>query len=180
MPHSCALVQALILRCTNNFGAFQFPEKLIPLVITNVRQDKPVPIYRDGLQERDWLFVEDFCQAIALALDNVEPGSVYNVSAGTPQPNLGVVQTILQHLGKPESLVQFVQDRPGHDRRYALDSSRIRRELAWSPKLSFKEGIRRTIEWYQANSPWLDHALSGEYRNFYHRNYTRRSNIFRA
>src|SRR5208337_5167349 len=124
----------------------------------NVRQDKNLPIYGDGLQERDWLFVEDFCQAITLALESAEPGSVYNVSAGRPQPNLDVVRAILQHLGKPESLVEFVLDRPGHDRRYALDSSRIRRELGWSPKVSFEEGIRRTIEWYQANAIWLDHA----------------------
>jgi len=173
-------VPALILCCTNNFGPYQFPEKLIPLIITNARQDRPLPIYGDSLQERDWLFVEDYCRAIELTLETAEPSSVYNVSAGTSQTNLDVVRTILQHLGKPESLVQFVQDRPGHDRRYALDSSKIQRELGWSPKVIFEEGIRRTIEWYQVNSAWLDHAFSGEYRNSAHRYYARHSRTFRT
>jgi dTDP-glucose 4,6-dehydratase len=171
-------VSAVILRCTNNFGPFQFPEKLIPLIIANAREDKSLPIYGDGMQERDWLFVEDYCRAIVLALEKAKPGSVYNVSAGTPQPNLKIVRTILQRLGKPESLMQYVKDRPGHDRRYALDSSRIQRELGWSPKVSFEEGIRRTIDWYQANPAWLDHARSGEYRNYYDRHYVHRAETF--
>ncbi len=173
-------ISAVILRCTNNYGPFQFPEKLIPLMIANAREDKPLPIYGDGLQERDWLFVEDHCRAIALALDRAKPGSVYNVSAGMPQPNLKIVRTILQLLGKPESLIQYVKDRPGHDRRYALDSSKIQRELGWAPMMSFEEGIQRTIEWYQANGAWLDHARSGEYRKYYDRHYTRRSETFRT
>lgn len=173
-------VSAVILRCTNNFGPFQFPEKLIPLIIANAREDKSLPIYGDGLQERDWLFVEDYCHAIALALEKAKAGSVYNVSAGTPQPNLKIVRTILQLLGKPESLMKYVKDRPGHDRRYALDSSKIQRELGWSPKVSFEDGIRRTIDWYQANSSWLDHARSGEYRNYYDRHYTNRAETFRT
>jgi dTDP-glucose 4,6-dehydratase len=173
-------VSAVILRCTNNFGPFQFPEKLIPLMIANAREDKPLPIYGDGLQERDWLFVEDYCSAIALAVDKAKTGSVYNVSAGTPQPNLKIVRTILQLLGKPESLMKYVQDRPGHDRRYALDSSKIQRELGWAPKVSFEEGIRRTIDWYQANSAWLDHARSGEYLKYYDRHYTNRAETFRT
>jgi dTDP-glucose 4,6-dehydratase len=173
-------VSAVILRCTNNYGPFQFPEKLIPLMIANAREHKSLPIYGDGLQERDWLFVEDYCRAIALALDKAKPGSVYNVSAGTPQPNLKIVRTVLEHLGKTESLIQYVKDRPGHDRRYALDSSKIQRELGWAPLVSFEEGIRRTIDWYQANGEWLDHARSGEYRAYYDRHYTRRSEIFRT
>jgi dTDP-glucose 4,6-dehydratase len=173
-------VSAVILRCTNNFGPYQFPEKLIPLIIANAREDKPLPIYGDGLQERDWLFVEDYCHAIALALEKAKAGSVYNVSAGTPQPNLKIVRTILQHLGKPESLMKYVKDRPGHDRRYALDSSKIQRELGWSPKVNFEDGIRRTIDWYLANSAWLDHARSGEYRNYYDRHYTNRAETFRT
>jgi dTDP-glucose 4,6-dehydratase len=173
-------VSAVILRCTNNYGPFQFPEKLIPLMIANAREHKSLPIYGDGLQERDWLFVEDYCRAITLALDKAKPGSVYNVSAGTPQPNLKIVRTILEHLGKTESLIQYVKDRPGHDRRYALDSSKIQRELGWAPMVSFEEGIRRTIDWYQANGEWLDHARSGEYRTYYDRHYTRRSEIFRT
>ena len=173
-------VSAVILRCTNNFGPYQFPEKLIPLIIANAREDKPLPIYGDGMQERDWLFVEDYCHAIALALEKAKAGSVYNVSAGAPQPNLKIVRTILQHLGKPESLMKYVKDRPGHDRRYALDSSKIQRDLGWSPKVNFEDGIRRTIDWYQANSAWLDHARSGEYRNYYDRHYTNRAETFRT
>ena len=171
-------VPTVILRCTNNYGPFQFPEKLIPLMIANARENKPLPIYGDGLQERDWLFVEDFCRVIALALDKAKPGSVYNVSSGVPQPNLKIVRTILQHLGKPESLIQYVKDRPGHDRRYALDSSKIQRELGWASMVSFEEGLHRTIKWYQANAVWLDHARSGEYRKYYYRHYTRRSETF--
>ena len=119
---------------------------------------EPLPIYGDGMQERDWLFVEDYCRAIAVALEKAAPGSIYNVSAGTPQPNLKIVRTILQHLGKPESLMQYVKDRPGHDRRYALDSSKLQRELGWAPIVPFEEGIARTIDWYTSNTDWLDHA----------------------
>jgi len=171
-------VSAIILRCTNNYGPFQFPEKLIPLMIANAQENKPLPIYGDGMQERDWLFVEDYCRAIALALENGKSGEIYNVSAGTPQPNLHIVKSILQHLGKPESLMHYVKDRPGHDRRYALDSSKIQRELGWRPQVPFEEGIRRTIDWYRSNSSWLEHARSGEYRNYYDRHYTRRSETF--
>ena len=173
-------ISPVTLRCTNNFGPFQFPEKLIPLMIANASEDKPLPVYGDGLQERDWLFVEDYCGAITLALEKAKPGSIYNVSSGVSQPNLKIVRTILQLLGKPESLIQYVQDRPGHDRRYALDSSRIQRELGWSPLVSFEDGIRKTIQWYRSNSEWLDHARSGEYRNYYDRHYNRRSETFRS
>ena len=171
-------VSAIILRCTNNYGPFQFPEKLIPLIIANAQEDKTLPIYGDGMQERDWLFVEDYCRAITLALDKGKTGEIYNVSAGTPQPNLKIVRTILQHLGKPETLMQYVEDRPGHDRRYALDSSKIRRELGWHPEVSFEDGLRRTIDWYRLNAGWLEHARSGEYRNYYDRHYTNRSETF--
>jgi dTDP-glucose 4,6-dehydratase len=173
-------ISSVILRSTNNFGPFQFPEKLIPLMIANASEDKPLPIYGDGLQERDWLFVEDYCRAIALALEKAKPGSIYNVSSGVSQPNLKIVRTILQFLGKPDSLIQYVKDRPGHDRRYALDSSKIQRELDWRPRLSFEEGIRKTIEWYRANPEWLAHARSGQYRTYYDRHYNRRSETFRS
>ncbi|HWO37763.1 MAG TPA: GDP-mannose 4,6-dehydratase, partial [Candidatus Acidoferrum sp.] len=173
-------IPSVILRCTNNFGPFQFPEKLFPLMIANASENKPLPVYGDGLQERDWLFVEDYCRAISQALKNAKPGSVYNVSSGVSQPNLEIVRTILQLLGKPESLIQYVEDRPGHDRRYALDSSKFQKELGWRPQVNFQEGVRKTIEWYQANSEWLDHARSGEYRNYYERHYHRRSETFRS
>jgi dTDP-glucose 4,6-dehydratase len=171
-------VAAVVLRCTNNYGPYQFPEKLIPLMIANAREDKALPIYGDGMQERDWLFVEDYCRAIALAVEKAQPGTIYNVSAGSPQPNLKIVKSILKHLDKPESLMKYVKDRPGHDRRYALDSSKIQRELGWTPLVSFDEGIRRTIDWYQTNTSWLDHARSGEYRNYYERHYDRRAETF--
>jgi dTDP-glucose 4,6-dehydratase len=171
-------LSAIILRCTNNYGPYQFPEKLIPLMIANAQEDKPLPIYGDGLQERDWLFVEDYCSAIALTIDHGKTGEVYNVSAGAPQPNLHIVRTILKHLGKPETLMQYVKDRPGHDRRYALDSSKIQRELGWKPAVSFEDGIRRTIDWYRSNSSWLAHARSGEYRKYYDRHYTHRAETF--
>jgi dTDP-glucose 4,6-dehydratase len=171
-------VSAVILRCTNNYGPFQFPEKLVPLMIANAQENKALPIYGDGMQERDWLFVEDYCRAILLALEKGKAGEVYNVSAGAPQPNLKIVKTILKHLGKPESLMQYVKDRPGHDRRYALDSSKIQRELGWQPQVLFEDGIRRTIDWYSSNPSWLEHTRSGEYRNYYDRHYTHRSETF--
>lgn len=172
-------VSAVVLRCTNNYGPYQFPEKLIPLIIANAREDKPLPIYGDGLQERDWLFVEDYCRAIALVLEKAESGKIYNVSAGQPQPNLKIVRTILKHLGKPESLMKYVQDRPGHDRRYALDSSKLQQELGWEPQVSFDDGIRRTIDWYVNNAEWLAHARSGEYLKYYERHYVHRAETFR-
>jgi dTDP-glucose 4,6-dehydratase len=171
-------VSAIILRCTNNYGPFQFPEKLIPLMIANAQEDNLLPIYGDGMQERDWLFVEDYCRAIALTVEKGQIGEVYNVSAGAPLPNLHVVRTILKHLGKPETLMQYVKDRPGHDRRYALDSSKIGRELGWKPLVPFDDGIRRTINWYRSNASWLAHARSGEYRNYYERHYTHRAETF--
>jgi dTDP-glucose 4,6-dehydratase len=172
-------LSTVILRCTNNYGPYQFPEKLIPLTIANAREGKPLPVYGDGLQERDWLFVEDYCSAIALALEKAKAGTIYNVSAGTPQANLNIVKMILKHLGKPESLIHFVQDRPGHDRRYALDSSKIQRELGWKPIISFEEGIAKTIEWYETNRTWLDHARSGEYLKYYERHYVHRAETFK-
>ena len=164
----------LILRCTNNYGPYQFPEKLIPLTIANALEEKPIPVYGDGLQERDWLYVEDYCRAIELVLERGKPREIYNVSSGAPQTNLRVVQTVLQLLGKPESLIQFVEDRPGHDRRYALDCAKTRHGLGWESEVSFEEGIRRTIEWYERNTLWLERARSEEYRQYYDRHYTRR------
>jgi dTDP-glucose 4,6-dehydratase len=172
-------IPAVLLRCTNNYGPYQYPEKLIPLMIANARDDKSLPIYGDGMQERDWLYVEDYCRAIDLVLQKADAGAIYNVSAGAPQPNLKIVRTILAYLKKPESLINYVDDRPGHDRRYALDSSKIRRELGWEPRLSFEEGIRRTIEWYEANSTWLEQARSAEYAKYYERHYVKRAETFK-
>jgi dTDP-glucose 4,6-dehydratase len=171
-------IPTVVLRCTNNYGPYQFPEKLIPLVIANAREAKPVPIYGDGLQERDWLYVEDYCRAIDLVLQDGRPGTTYNVSAGEPQPNINVVRSILALLKKPESLITYVDDRPGHDRRYAIDSSKVRRELGWAPQVSFEDGIRRTVAWYESNSAWLEHARSGEYAKYYERHYLERSETF--
>ena len=171
-------VSAITLRCTNNYGPYQFPEKLIPLMIANALEGKPLPVYGDGMQERDWLYVEDYCWAIARALEDGKAGQVYNVSSGAPTANLTVIKTILKILDKPESLIQFVTDRPGHDRRYSLDSSKLRRELGWKPEISFDEGIRKTVEWYLNNRIWLERARSGQYRDYYERHYTRRDQTF--
>jgi dTDP-glucose 4,6-dehydratase len=171
-------ISAITLRCTNNYGPYQFPEKLIPLMIANALEGKALPVYGDGMQERDWLFVEDYCRAIACVLKGGKPGEIYNVSSGTPTPNLVVIKTILKMLGKPESLIKFVTDRPGHDRRYSLDSSRLRRELGWKAEVGFEEGIRQTVDWYRKNQVWLERARSGEYRNYYERHYTHREQTF--
>ena len=171
-------VSAIILRCTNNYGPYQFPEKLIPLMIANALEGKKLPVYGDGMQERDWLYVEDYCRAILRVLERGKPGEVYNVSSGSPTPNLTVIKTILKILGKPESLIQYVTDRPGHDRRYSLDSSKLRRELGWMPEVGFEEGIRKTVDWYLGNKTWLERARSGEYRNYYERHYTQRDQTF--
>lgn len=171
---------AIILRCTNNYGPYQFPEKLIPLMIANALENKPLPVYGDGRHERDWLYVEDYSRAIERVLEKGQPGEIYNVSCGIEQPNLKVVEMILQILGKPSTLIQFVKDRPGHDRRYALDSTRIRLALGWTPSVSFEEGIRRTIAWFQENTGWLERARSGEYRQYYERHYTRRPETLKS
>ncbi len=170
----------LILRCTNNLGPYQFPEKLIPLAIANALEDQPIPVYGDGLQERDWLYVADYCRAIEQVFEHGDAGQIYNISSGEPRTNLSVAQTILKLLGKPDSLIQFVQDRPGHDRRYALDSARIRQGVGWKPEVSFEDGLRRTIEWYQRNRSWLERARSGEYRQYYDRHYTRRPETLKS
>ncbi len=173
-------LRAITVRCTNNFGPYQFPEKLIPLMIANALEDRPIPVYGDGLQERDWIFVEDFCRAILTVMESGKPGEVYNVSAGEPRPNLTLIKTLLKQLGKPESLIHFVADRLGHDRRYALDSSKLRSQLGWQPQTSFEDGIRHTIDWYTANTEWLRHARSGEYRTYYDRHYSRRGELLRS
>lgn len=160
-----------ITRCSNNYGPYQFPEKLIPLMIHNARNDKSLPIYGDGLNVRDWLYVEDHCSAIDLVLHKGAIGEVYNVGGENERNNLQVVRTILAELGKPESLITYVKDRPGHDRRYAIDATKIRKELGWSPKYPYEEGILETIRWYLANDEWIERIVSGDYQSYYNLQY---------
>ena len=164
----------LVTRCSNNYGPYQFPEKLIPLMISNAVEDKEVPVYGDGLNVRDWIYVEDHCRALDQVLHQGQEGEVYNVGGGSERTNLSVVQTILDHLGKPHSLIRFVKDRPGHDRRYAIDFSKIERDLKWRPRVSFEEGIRLTVDWYLEHRPWWRKIKSGEYMNYYKRMYENR------
>ncbi|MEH7010033.1 dTDP-glucose 4,6-dehydratase [Neobacillus niacini] len=155
-----------ITRCSNNYGPFHFPEKLIPLMIINALNDKELPIYGDGLNIRDWLHVEDHCQAIDLVLHKGRNGEVYNVGGNNERTNIEIVKTILKHLNKPESLMKFVTDRPGHDRRYAIDATKLRTELGWSPKYNFDTGIEQTINWYLNNRDWWENIISGEYQDY--------------
>jgi dTDP-glucose 4,6-dehydratase len=155
-----------ITRCSNNYGPFHFPEKLIPLMIINALHDKELPIYGDGLNIRDWLHVEDHCQAIDLVLHNGRNGEVYNVGGNNERTNIEIVKTILKHLNKPESLMKFVTDRLGHDRRYAIDATKLRTELGWSPKYNFDTGIEQTINWYLNNREWWENIISGEYQDY--------------
>ncbi|HKU21516.1 MAG TPA: dTDP-glucose 4,6-dehydratase [Terriglobales bacterium] len=164
----------VITRASNNYGPYQFPEKFIPLMIANALEDKPLPIYGDGLQERDWLHVEDHCRALLAVLERGRIGEVYNIGAGNTEPNLSMVRRILRTLGKPESLMTRVVDRPGHDRRYALDCSKITKELGWSPTISLEHGIQQTIAWYRSNAAWLQHVRNGDYQRYYDTYYTNR------
>ena len=161
----------MITRSSNNYGPYQFPEKFIPLFITNALVDEPLPLYGDGLNVRDWLQVEDNCAAIDLVLHRGKEGEIYNVGGNCEKTNLEVVKIILKELNKPESLLRFVKDRPGHDRRYALDTAKIARELGWYPQCSFEEGIRHTIAWYRHHAGWWEKIKSGEYRSYYQKMY---------
>ncbi len=160
-----------VTRASNNYGPYQFPEKLIPLMISNAIEDKPLPIYGDGMQIRDWLYVDDHCRAILAAIERGRPGEIYNIGGSRALPNVDVVRKILAALGKPESLMQTVKDRPGHDRRYALSSEKLTRETGWQAKMPFEEGLRATIDWYRSQPEWVAHVKSGEYQNYYQRNY---------
>ena len=160
-----------ISRCSNNYGPYHFPEKLIPLMILNALEDKPLPVYGDGKNVRDWLYVEDHCRAIELILENGRVGEVYNVGGHHEKQNIEVVKTILHALGKSEELIAFVKDRPGHDRRYAIDPSKIHLELGWLPQTSFEDVIQTTVEWYLQNRSWWEHIRSGDYRRYYEQQY---------
>lgn len=164
----------IITRCSNNYGPYQFPEKLIPLLITNALAGMPLPIYGDGLYVRDWIHVQDHCAAIDKVLHEGTNGDVYNIGARQEMPNLEVARLILRTLGKDESLITYVEDRPGHDRRYAIDSSRLETKLGWRPQITFDAGLRETVEWYKRNSAWVEHVRSREYLNYYDRMYKQR------
>ena len=163
-----------ITRCSNNYGPYQFPEKMIPLMINNALNDKPLPVYGDGLNIRDWIHVEDHCKAVWKVLTDGKSGEVYNIGSSNEKTNLEVVKTILKAVGKPESLITFVKDRPGHDRRYAIDSSKINNQLGWRAVTKFEQGIKNTIDWYLQNKKWLSDVTSGQYQQYYQQMYANR------
>jgi dTDP-glucose 4,6-dehydratase len=164
----------VITRCTNNYGPCQFPEKFIPLAITNALEDKEIPVYGDGLNVRDWIYVEDHCRAIDLAIQKGVPGEIYNVGGNNERSNLEVVRCILDTMSRPHSLITHVTDRLGHDRRYALETAKIEKSLGWSPAVSFGEGLELTVRWYLENEPWWRGVKSGEYIAYYDRMYGKR------
>jgi dTDP-glucose 4,6-dehydratase len=164
----------LVTRASNNYGPFQFPEKLIPLMITNALDGRDLPIYGDGQQVRDWLYVDDHCAGIRAVLTKGRAGEVYNIGGNCSLPNLEVVRRILRATGQPDSLMKTVTDRPGHDRRYALTSAKLEQETGWAPQMDFDRGLAQTIAWYRENRPWIERVRSGEYRRFYDLNYARR------
>lgn len=163
-----------ITRCSNNYGPFQFPEKFIPLMILNALEGKPLPVYGDGLNVRDWIHVEDHCHALLQVLLRGKPGAVYNVGAGHEEPNIEIVHKILDILDCGTDLIQYVKDRPGHDRRYAVDSTKLRQELDWSPTVNFTEGLKETVDWYRTHEEWISRVRSGSYLKYYQEMYDHR------
>ena len=160
-----------ITRCSNNYGPYQFPEKLIPLMINNCRNNKSLPVYGDGMQIRDWLHVSDHCSAIDTVLHKGKDGEIYNIGGNNEKANIEIVKLIISTLGKSEDLIEYVKDRPGHDRRYAIDNTKITTDLGWSPAYTFEQGIKETIEWYLNNEPWMNKITSGEYTKYYEKMY---------
>ena len=163
-----------ISRCSNNYGPYHFPEKLIPLMIANSLNDKPLPVYGKGENVRDWLYVEDHCRAIDMIIHKGRVGEVYNIGGHNERTNLQVVKTVLKELGKSEDLITYVTDRPGHDRRYAIDPAKIHAELGWEPLTLFDEGIKKTVKWYLENREWWEHIISGDYQQYYEKMYKNR------
>ena len=161
----------VITRASNNYGPYQFPEKLIPLMIANALDDRRLPVYGDGMQVRDWLYVDDHCRGILAVLRQGREGEIYNIGGNRSLPNLDVVRQVLALTGKPDSLIEYVKDRPGHDRRYALSSEKLMRETGWRPRMDFATGLANTIEWYRGNAAWVARVRSGEYRSYYEKNY---------
>src|SRR5947207_3343673 len=172
-------VPVIMTRASNNYGPYQFPEKLLPLMISNALEGRPLPVYGDGLQVRDWLHVDDHCRAIRTVLVKGREGEIYNIGGNRALPNLEVVRKILAATGAPESRIRYVEDRPGHDRRYALSSAKIVRETGWEAQVGFEDGLARTVDWYRQNSAWVARVKSGEYRNYYARNYDQRESELR-
>lgn len=170
----------MIVRASNNYGPFQFPEKFLPLMLTNALDGKPVPIYGDGKQQRNWLHVEDHCRALVAILERGRIGETYNVGGPDVEENLAVAKRVLHLLGKPESLLSYVTDRPGHDRRYALDSRKMERELGWEASVPLEEGLRRTVDWYRENTEWLANVRAGEYASYYAKYYENRDSSLHA
>jgi len=164
----------VVTRCSNNYGPYQFPEKLIPLMIANALDGKPLPVYGDGLNVRDWLYVKDHCSAIDVVAQKGEVGQVYNIGGNNEWKNIDIVRLVLQLLKRPESLISFVKDRPGHDRRYAIDSAKIKQDLGWQPVHTFEGGIQETIQWYVANERWWRRVMSGDYQTYYRQQYENR------
>ncbi|MBK9153412.1 MAG: dTDP-glucose 4,6-dehydratase [Chloracidobacterium sp.] len=160
-------IDTVVTRCGNNYGPRQFPEKLVPLMIANALNDQPLPVYGDGLNVRDWIYVDDHCSGVWAAFEKGRNGAVYNFGSRCEMTNLEVVRSILDLLGKPYSLIKFVDDRPGHDRRYAIDPSLVERELGWKASVSWDDGLKKTVQWYDENKPWIDGVRTGEYRSFY-------------
>jgi dTDP-glucose 4,6-dehydratase len=172
--HETFGLPVLITRCSNNYGPNQFPEKLIPLMIANALENRELPVYGDGLNVRDWIYVDDHSRGVDFVLRNGRVGEVYNLGGHSERTNIEVVRTLLSLLEKPESLIRYVTDRPGHDRRYAMDTAKIAQELGWSPLVSFEEGLKRTVQWFIANAEWVAKVRSGEYQSYYDRMYGKR------
>lgn len=161
-----------ITRCSNNYGPYQFPEKLIPLMINNCLKEKDLPVYGDGMQVRDWLHVSDHCSAIDTVLHKGKDGEVYNIGGNNEKANIEIVKLIIGTLGKTEGLIKYVKDRPGHDRRYAIDNTKMTTELGWEPAYTFEQGMKETIQWYLENTKWIENIISGDYANYYDKMYT--------
>jgi len=160
-----------ITRCSNNYGPYQFPEKLIPLMINNCKHNKQLPVYGDGMQIRDWLHVSDHCSAIYTVLNKGKTGEIYNIGGNNEKANIEIVKLIIKAMGKTEALISYVKDRPGHDRRYAIDNTKITTQLGWSPSYTFEQGISETIQWYLDNQQWMDRVISGLYQEYYSKMY---------
>ncbi len=174
--HRTFKLPCTISRCSNNYGPYHFPEKLIPLMISRALNNEKLPVYGEGKNVRDWLYVEDHCRAIDMIVRNGKDGEIYNVGGHEEKANIDIVKIILKKLDKPESLIEFVKDRPGHDLRYAMNPAKLEKELGWKPSVTFDEGIDKTIDWYLNNKPWWEHIISGEYKNYFDKMYGYRMN----